>query len=75
MLFKGWTVTSNGQFAAALFFTLVLGCLSELAGHILRTRQSRLNFVTYFLLKVFNYSQMLLVMTYNIWIIVTLVIA
>ena len=75
ILFKGFEVMDGGQFTGALVFTAVLGCLSELAGHIMKTRKSQLNTITYLLLKIINYSQMLLVMTYNIWIVVTLVAA
>ena len=37
--------------------------------------KSKLNFLVYFFLKTVNYSQMLVVMTYNIWMIVALVVA
>ena len=56
LLFQSWTVTTGGQFTAALIFTAVLGVLSELAGYILMTRKNKLNFLLFLFLKVVNYS-------------------
>ena len=75
ILFQGWTVTNGGQFTGALVFAAVLGVLSELAGFILMKSESKMNFLVYLFLKTINYSQMLIVMSYNIWIIVTLTVA
>lgn len=75
LLFQGWTVTTGGQFTAALLFAALLGVLSELAGYLLMKGAGKLNFLVYLFLKTINYSQMLVVMSYNIWIIVTLVVA
>lgn len=56
MLFKNWTVTTGGQFTAALVFAAALGVLSELAGYILMTKKNKLNFLVYLFLKTINYS-------------------
>ena len=56
LLFKGWTVTTGGQFTVALLFAALLGVLSELAGFVLIKYTSKLNFLVYLFLKVINYS-------------------
>jgi hypothetical protein len=56
LLFQGWTVTTGGQFTAALFFAALLGVLSELAAFILTKYASKLNFLVFLFLKVINYS-------------------
>ena len=73
-LFKSFTVTTWWSFVLVLLFTTFFAFASETAGYILRTKHSKLNALVFGLLRVVNYSQMLMVMTYNIWVILTLVV-
>ena len=74
-LFKGLNVTNGGIFVGCLLLTIVLAAASEGAAFLIRTRQSQLNCVVFAFLRILNYTQMLVVMTYNVWMILVLVVA
>ena len=74
-LFKSFTVTNGGTFFLILLFTFASAFVSELSGHLLLTSDSKLNPLVFALLRILQYSQMLMVMTYNIWVILVLIAA
>ena len=74
-LFEGLNVTNGGVFFGCLLLTVVLAGASEGAAFLMRTKESQLNCVVFAALRILNYTQMLVVMTYNIWMILVLVIA
>lgn len=74
-LFEKFTIMNGGTFFAVLCLTAFTAFVSEAAGFVIKNYHSSLNPLIYFVLKVLNYSQMLMVMTYNIWVILTLVVS
>ena len=74
-LFKDFMVMNWWSFTLVLLLTAFFALVSEAAGHILRTRSSKLNTLVFGLMRAINYSQMLMVMTYNVWVIIVLCIS
>ena len=74
-LFEKWMIMNGGTFFGILCFTIFIAFISESAGFILKTKSSILNPVVFMLLRLVNYSQMLIVMSYNLWVILTLALA
>lgn len=74
-LFQKFTVTTGATFFAVLCLTVFTALVSEAAGFAIKRHSSKLNPVLFCVLRVLNYSQMLMVMTYNVWVILTLVVS
>jgi len=74
IIFKGFETKTGGMWFAAIVFIAFLAFLSETAGYILSKYEGKLSIPFYCMLKTISYVQMLIVMTYNIQIIFTLII-
>ena len=74
-LFKDFVVMNWWTFVLVLLMTAFFALVSETAGHILRTRSSKLNTLVFGLMRAVNYSQMLMVMSYNVWVILVLCVS
>jgi hypothetical protein len=80
-LFDGWTARGGWAFFGMIAFTTALCLLSELIALFMAklsddTLVMKSAFVIlFFILRGINYLQMLICMTFNIWLIITLVLA
>ena len=79
LLFTNWKIATGGEFFFAILFTMCLAFITEAISSVMRNAmvnkdKSRSPFYSLFfmLLRTFNFVQMLLVMSYNIWLIVVL---
>ena len=74
-LFEGWSVESTGSFIGVMIFIALFSFLSEFAGYMIAARKdSTLAMLLYPMLICINYLQMLMVMTFNIWVVLFLVV-
>ena len=78
-LFDGWTVKGPGQFIGTLVATVVLVLVTETLSFLIQQRlvqkdktRSPYYSAAYFLLRFLNYTEMLVCMTFNIWLILAL---
>ena len=85
-LFPGWGATNGWQFFGLILFTVAICLCVEIMGSLLKKLEMAtgeggsgmlrlFSFFVFVILRSLNYLQMLIVMTYNIWFIVTLVAA
>ena len=84
ILFGDFKVDSAGKFVGALVFILVLAIITELLSFLIwkmkfgkkasqvTTAQKLLSAVFYLLLRMLNYCQMLVAMTFNFWLILSI---
>ena len=66
---------SGAGFFGIVVFTIFAALVSETAGYIMKAFPSKLNAFVFAILRLTNYSQMLMVMSYNFWIICILVLS
>ena len=75
-LFKSFTITNGGTFFAILLLTIAMAFTSEAASYFLdHSKKATQNILVYFALRTLQYAQMLVVMTFNVWVILVLVAA
>ena len=85
-LFKGWHADGGAAFFGLICFTVFLCICAEVASHLMITVKEAegpagdstlkaFGVVLFMVLRSVNYLQMLVVMTYNFWLILTLAIA
>ena len=90
VLFEAWRVKTGGQLFLAMLFIFALSFfiegmsygmflvqrnINKVEGKSKNVPQQLINTVLYFLLRLLNYAQMLIVMTYNIWLILTMAVS
>lgn len=74
-LFDKWMVDDWLKFIGIMLFCIVLGALIEVVGPLVEKKSRLMQNIGAFVMKILGYTAMLSVMSYNVWVVLVLVIS